>query len=265
MAPQKIGITLFGLSLLAVALLFGVCGKKGFKSLFSLGLTIIALMSIIVPLIANGYNPAWVTFIASLPIIVLIIYLTEGFTVLSNISIIAIILNFFIVSLLTYFSISFAGFTGVISDAASVVGGEIGINLQSLLIAGIMLGTLGAIIEMVVTQVATVIEFIEASPQADKKYIYKQSYSVGVAHLGSIINTLFLIYAGILLPLLIVSIGSPNLLHEIIDYEPLSSEIVRVLTGTIGLIIAMPTSTSMAIFWLKRKNQKISGRHHDET
>lgn len=256
MAPQKIGITLFGLSVLALALLFFVCGKKGFKSLFSLGLTIIVLMSVIIPLIANGYNPAWVTFIAAIPITILIIYLTEGFTVLSNISIIAIILNFSIVSLLTYLSISFAGFTGVISDAASVVGGEAGINLQSLLIAGIMLGTLGAIIEMVVTQVATVMELIEASPQADKKYIYKQSYNVGVAHLGSIINTLFLIYAGILLPLLIVSIGSPNLLHEIVDYEPLSSEIVRALTGTIGLIIAMPTSTSLAIFWLKRKRNE---------
>ncbi|HEY5220942.1 MAG TPA: YibE/F family protein [Candidatus Paceibacterota bacterium] len=255
MTPQKIGITLFGLSVLAIALLFGVGGKKGFKSLISLALTIIILMSVIIPLIANGYDPAWVTFIAAIPITVLIIYLTEGFTVLSNISIVAILFNFSLVSLLAYFSISFAGFTGVISDAASVVGGEVGINLQSLLIAGIMLGTLGAIIEMVVTQVATVIEFIEASPHADKKYIYKQSYNVGVAHLGSIINTLFLIYAGILLPLLIVSIGSPNPLSEIIGYEPLSSEIVRTLAGTIGLIIAMPTSTFLAIFWLKRKHE----------
>jgi uncharacterized membrane protein len=263
MTPQKIGITLFGLSIIAVALLFGVCGKKGFKSLFSLGLTIIILMSVIIPLIANGYDPALVTFIASIPLTILIVYLTEGLTVLSNISIVAILLNFSIVSGLTYFSISFAGFTGVISDAASVVGGEAGINLQSLLVAGIMLGALGAIIEMVVTQVATVIEFIDASPRADKKYIYKQSYSVGVAHLGSIINTLFLIYVGVLFPLLIVSIGSPNLLHEIIDYEPLSSEIVRALAGTIGLIIAMPTSTTLAIFWLKRKARKVSGRHDE--
>ncbi len=249
-------LIIFLLLFLFIVLLFAVCGKKGFRSLLSLGITIAILIAVVVPLIVNGYDPVLVIFIASIPIAFLIIYLTEGFNALSHLSFILTVINFFIISLLIYVSISLSNFKGFISEMSVTVGGQLGINLPKLFIAAIMIGTLGALIEMVVTQVGTVMEFIKANPNAGKKQIYKQSYSVGAIHLGSIINTLFLIYAGVLLPTLIVFSGSENYVSSILNYEPISSEIIRMIVGTIGLIIAMPTSTFLSVTWLKRNIKK---------
>jgi uncharacterized membrane protein len=246
-------LIIFGLLFLALILLFIVCGRKGLRSLFSLGVTIVILTFAVIPLIIKGYDPVLVSFVAAIPITILIIYITEGFNTLSHLSIVLSIVNFFVITLLVNFAVLVAHFTGIVSDVSGVVGGEMGINLPKLLIAGIMFGTLGVLIEMVVTQVATVSEFTKANPTSDKKQIYKQAYGVGVTHLSSIINTLFLIYAGILLPLLIVFASDKNFIHDALNYEPLSNEIVRTLIGTIGLIIAMPTSTALATWWLKRK------------
>ena len=249
----NIELTVISLVTLFIVLLFFVCGKKGLRSLLSLGITIAILVMIIVPLIIQKYNPVLVIFISSAPITFLIIYLTEGFNTLAHLSFFLTIGNFFIISILTNFSVVASKFTGIVSDTAATIGSQAGINLPELLVAAIMLGTLGALIEMVVTQVGTVTEFIKANPGADKSQIYKQSYNVGVIHLGSIINTLFLIYAGVLLPTLIIFSGTQNYIYEMINYEPISSEIVRIIIGTIGLIIAMPTSTFLAVRWLKRK------------
>ena len=246
----------FLLAILFLVLLFIVCGKKGFRSLLSLALTMVVLIWVITPLIVRGYNPEVVTLLVALPILIMIIYLTEGFTVLSHLSVVATALNFLLTSSLIHFSVAQAHLTGLVSDDASFLG-LTGVNLQQLLIAGIMLGTLGIITEMVVTQVATVVEFVQASPDASRTQIYRQAYTVGIAHLGSIINTLFLVYAGVSFPLLIIYAGGNSSLNSALNYEPLVGEIIRTLAGTIGLIVAMPTSTLLAAWWLAGKKKSI--------
>ncbi len=249
-------LTIFLLTAVFIVLLFIVSGRKGFKLILSLLLTMGALIWAVVPLIVSGHNPELVVLFVGVPILVCIVYLTEGFTVLSHLSVISIILNFLFVSLLIYASVSVAHLTGITSTDDSFLG-LAGINLRQLLVAGIMLGTLGILTEMVVTQVATVMEFAAASPKADNWDIYRKSYTVGIAHLGSIINTLFLVYAGVSFPLLIVYAGDGSLFSAL-NYEPLASEIIRTLAGTIGLIIAMPTSTLLATWWLKLRQRQIT-------
>ena len=251
----QISATILVLSLLLIILLFKICGKKAAMYLISLGLAVLVIALFILPLISRGYDPILITLIASIPIAVLIIYCAEGFTLLSNISIIVTIFTFAITALLSYLSVYFSHFTGIVSDTAAVVGSRDGVDLQKLLSAGIMLSALGAIIEMVITQVATVIRFEAMNPEMDRKQIYKQSNSVGIAHLGAIISTLFLLYAGVSLPLLIIFSGPGISVVNVLGYEPLSTEIVRILTGMIGLVIAMPISTGLAIWWVKSKNK----------
>jgi uncharacterized membrane protein len=249
--------TVFLLAIFFLISLFIVCGKKGFRLFASLALTIIALIWIMTPLIVHGYNPELIVLIVGLPICAIVVYLTEGFCTLSHISVVAIILNFLFASALAYGAVALAGLTGLVSTDASFLG-LVGINLQQLLVAGIMLGTLGILTEMVVTQVATVIEFYRAKPQVLRAELYRQSYSVGIAHLGSIVNTLFLVYAGVSFPLLIIYIGGHASLSSALNYEPLVSEIIRMLAGTIALIIAMPNATALAVWWCTKKSAKQS-------
>ena len=257
---SQISATILVLFFILIFLLFKVCGRKAAMYLASLGLAILVILFFILPLISHGYNPIAITFLASIPIIILMIYCAEGFTLLSNISIIVTVLSFSITALLIYISVYFAHFTGIVSDTAAIVGGESKINLQNLLTAGIMLSALGGIVEMVITQVATVIRFVSLNPELSAKQIYKQSNEVGVSHLGAITSTLFLLYAGVSLPLLMI-LSVPGIsAGNILGYEPLSSEVVRMLTGIIGLIIAMPVSTGFAVWWLKRKTLRIQKR-----
>src|SRR6185369_3206562 len=160
----QIELTIFLLLLISIISLLAVSGKKGLLSILSLAITILMLIWVVIPLIDNGYNPVLVTFISALPVLSLIIYCNEGFTTLSHLSIISTIFCFFIVSILIDFSVWLAHFTGIVSDLSATVGGQMGINLPGILTAGIMIGTLGALIEMITTQVATVIELRHANP-----------------------------------------------------------------------------------------------------
>ncbi len=210
------------LSAALLALVFSVCGKKALRLLCSLLLTIAVLIWGVTPLIVHGYSPELVVILLGLPLLACIVYLTEGFTALSHLSIVGVAINFLCISLLVHVAVLAAHFTGATSTDDSFLG-LAGINLQQLLSAGIMLGTLGILTEMVVTQVATVLELMQASPEADSKQLFKNAYSVGIAHLGSIINTLFLVYAGVSFPLLIVYAGGGSSLYDALNYEPLVS------------------------------------------
>lgn len=249
------GFVILLLCVCMLILLFAVCGTKGFRSIVSFALTIFILLLAVIPLIAKGYNPILVISLCALPLIALIVYLTEGFGTVSHISIVAICFNFVITSVLSYWAVRLAGLTGLVSDESSSVG-TTGIHLPALLTAGIMLGVLGVLTEMVVTQAATAMEFAEADPKISMKTLFAQTYSVGVAHLGSIINTLFLVYAGISLPILILFFGGNSSLSNALNYEPLATEIIRTLIGTVGLIISMPTATALAAWWIVRVQPK---------
>jgi uncharacterized membrane protein len=240
--------TIFILSIAFFAATFFVCGKKGLRLFLSLALTLGLLIWVITPLIVSGRDPEIVVFFTGLAIVSCIIYLTEGWTKLSHISIAVVAIDFIIISALIHFTVSLSGLTGITSTDTSFLG-LTGVDLESLLGAGIMLGTLGILTEMVVTQVATVIGFIESDRPGADADIYKKSYTIGIAHLGSIINTLFLVYAGVSFPLLIIYVGAGSSLHAALNYEPLASEAIRMLDGTIGLIIAMPIATFSTIRW----------------
>jgi uncharacterized membrane protein len=239
------------LLVLLVVLIFLVYGKKGYRPILSLLATVAILTSIVIPLIIHGYDPVLVMGLAAIPITFLVIYLTEGLSMLSFVSIVLTLMNFFIISMLTYISIYISNLTGFDDEISSSISGTFNTNMPRLFIAIVMLGTLGVLIEMVVTQVGTVVELIKASPNADRKEIYRQSYKIGTIHLGSIINTLFLIYAGALFSVIVYFEGVPPLM-SMFQIEPVSAEIIKILIGTIGLIVAMPTSTFFAVKWLKK-------------
>ncbi len=239
---------------LCLLLIFVVCRKKGFFSVLSLLATIIILLQFSIPFIIKGYNPILITFISAIGMVILIVYLTEGFHYASHVSIAAIIVSFSVTSFLTWACINAMGLTGLVSEETAYVVqyGVSSANLQNLLIAGIMIGTLGILTEMVVTQVSVVAELLE-SGISEHKILFTKAYNLGVTHLGSMINTLFLIYAGVSLPMLIIIIAGQATLANMLHSQLLVSDLISTLTGVIGLIICMPIATGLATWWLGKK------------
>jgi uncharacterized membrane protein len=113
--------------------------------------------------------------------------------------------------------------------------------------------------DITVSQAAIVQELFNDEEKPQKKKVYKQAMNVGRDHISSMVNTLVLAYAGASLPLLLIFIDNPHSFSEIINYEFLAEEIIRTLVGSIGLILAVPITTLIAVNWIRKsKNDKLA-------
>lgn len=236
-----------------------IVGKfKGLRSIISLFLTFVVIIKYIIPQILSGADPILATIIGSFLILLIIIYVTEGFQKLSHISIVSIFFSLLITVFISWFFVGLAKLTGVFSEDISYlanIGGSV-INFRGLLLAGIIIGTLGVLDDVVIAQVATTEEIDKANPVLSRTELLKRSYKVGVSHIASMTNTLFLAYAGVSFPLLILFLSGKSAFlswTQIINNEAIATEIVRTLSGSIGLILAVPISTLIATWWYKRK------------
>ena len=97
-----------------------------------------------------------------------------------------------------------------------------------------------------------ILQWIKSGEKTNKIKIYKQAMNVGRDHISSMVNTLVLAYAGASMPLLLIFVDNPHPLGEIINYEFLAEEIIRTMVGSIGLILAVPITTAIAVNWIKK-------------
>jgi uncharacterized membrane protein len=133
----------------------------------------------------------------------------------------------------------------------SVVKGNV--DMRGLLLAGIIIGAIGALEEVTVTQAVTVAELSQSSMSRGE--LYRAASRVGRAHIGSAIHTIILAYAGASLPLLLLlSLGGRDL-GELLTSEFIAQEIVRSAVGTVGLVAAVPITTALAVLVADRRRR----------
>ncbi len=123
--------------------------------------------------------------------------------------------------------------------------------MKGLLLSGIIIGSLGILDDITIAQAGVVSELIKNEKKVNKIKVYEQAMNVGRDHISSMINTLILAYAGASMPLLLIFVDNPHPWGEIINYEFLAEEIIRTLVGSIGLILAVPITTAIAVNWIR--------------
>jgi uncharacterized membrane protein len=228
---------------------------KGVKALISLFFSIFIIIKWIIPQILAGTNPLLVIIIGAILILLFIIYFTEGWNKKSHLAIISISITLLLTGVIAILFNNLAKLTGLANEEAMILVGltETAINFQGLLLAGIILGTLGVLDDVVISQISAVDEIKKVNSTLSAKQLYKSSINIGKSHLSSMINTLFLAYAGVSLPLLILfSIKSGPWLSwaHIVNHEIIATEIIRTLIGSIGLLLAVPIATFLAVRFL---------------
>ncbi|GII32880.1 hypothetical protein Pmi06nite_63220 [Planotetraspora mira] len=154
---------------------------------------------------------------------------------------------------------------GVTDDSSFLLDMSYSINTQGLLLAGIIIGALGVLDDVTVTQAVTVEELAVANPGYTFRQLYRAAGRVGRAHIASVINTIILAYSGAALPLLLLfSIGDQDL-GDVLRNPVLAQEIVRAVVGTLGLIAAVPITTALAALAATRRtppsDPSVSARH----
>ncbi|GAA4449958.1 YibE/F family protein [Phytohabitans houttuyneae] len=246
-----------GLWVLVVAFALAVVAfgrLRGLAALGGLAITFGVLLFFIVPAILDGRSPLLVAVVGSTAIMLSVLYLTHGFTVPTTVAVLGTLASLTLTGLLAAAATAALHLTGVGTEETNFLTiAYSDVNMQGLLLAGILIGSLGVLDDVAVTQAVTVSELAHANPALSATRLYRAAARVGRAHITSVINTLVLAYAGASLPLLILLAAGNARLGESLTSQMLSQEIVRSVVGTMGLIAAVPITTALAAFAATRK------------
>lgn len=247
---------LFWLAVLFVVAVVAVSAGKGLRALLGLVISFAGIMGIAIPLIFRGWSPLWVGVCTAGAVFVILVYLSEGINQKSNLAVVSAVVCLVLTAVLASLFTHWSRLTGMAQEETMfLIGlGKKSIDFSGLFLAGIMIGTLGVLDDMILGQIEAVSQIKAANPSLSPERVAVLAMHVGRTHIGAMVNTLFLAYAGASLPLLLLfSVKQPPFLtfSQVVNNETVASEIVRTLVGSIGLALAMPIATYLAAYRLK--------------
>jgi len=234
-------------SLLALAALVIVAfGRwRGLTSLIGLAVSFAVLLVFILPAILSGESPLLVAVVGSAAIMFAVLYLTHGPSVTTSVAILGTLGSLVLTGLLGALFTGLTQLTGVGSDESALLSIlQSSVDMRGLLLAGIIIGSLGVLDDVTVTQATAVAEL--APTATSRVELYRAATRVGRAHVASAVNTIVLAYAGASLPLLLLVIFGNSDVSDLLTSEFLAQEIVRSAVGTIGLVASVPLTTALA-------------------
>ena len=232
---------------LAFAAIVVLLGRlRGLAALAGLALSVTVLLAYIVPAILSGRSPEMVALTGGVLIAVIALYLAHGIRPMTHVAAIGTLLSLGLTVVLAAIVTSLADFSGLVSEEAGFLMIIGDFDLRGLLLAGIVLGALGALDDVTVTQASAVWEVAAANQGLDHHQLFAAGLRVGRDHVASSVNTLLLAYAGAAMPLMLLFGLSGQRLGIVANSEVVAVEIVRTLVGSVGLVAAVPITTWLA-------------------
>ncbi len=229
---------------------------KGVMSLVALVLSFTVLIGFIVPFIVKGYSPLIVTLIGSFLIAVIGMLISHGFTRRTMVAVISTLATLAIAIGLSVLFVELVQLFGAGSEETAYLKLDptLHINLKGLLLSGIIIGTLGVLDDVTMTQVASVDELVKANNTLSRSELYRRGLSIGKEHIASVVNTLVLAYAGASMPLfLLFTRESTQPLWATLNSEFIAQEFVMTFIGSVALVLGVPISTYLAAKYLSKK------------
>ena len=235
------------LALLCAIAVVVVGGWQGVRALIALGLTAVVILKILLPLMISGVPPVPLAVLTASGVTVVTILMTEGWRRSSLAAILGTTGALAITGLLAAITTAMLGFTYTAgSDLAFLAtSGGGGLDLRGILLAAILLGAVGVLDDVTVTQ-AVLVEELTGKGQLRGAALVRSAMTIGRSHIGATVNTLFLAYVGVGLPLLIVLMVSAQPSAAVLNDELIATEIVRTLIGSVGIVTAIPLTTFIA-------------------
>ncbi|HEU5127854.1 MAG TPA: YibE/F family protein [Glycomyces sp.] len=229
---------------------------KGLRSLVSLGLTFAVVLLFVVPAVLDGRSPMAVAIVGSAAIMLVSLYLAHGWNRTTTVAVLGTLASLVLTGVLAQGAVHLAHLNGVLDEETTSLAMQYPIDMSGLLLAGILIGALGVIDDVTVSQAATVDEVAKANPKWGRKRLFRSGMRVGRDHLTSVVNTLVLAYAGASLPLLVLIAAAARPLGQVLTSQTIATEIVRSVVGTLGLIAAVPITTWLAATLARREPPK---------
>lgn len=231
-----------------------VAGFRGAASLLGMAVSFLVIQFYILPQILAGAEPVRAAVSGTVLIIPIAFYLSHGLNKKTSAAVIATVISLIITGFLAKYFVEQSRLTGFAAEEAGFLQhlSQGKINIKNLLLAGIIIGILGVLDDITISQSAIVFQLKKTDSRLKPLELFKKAMDVGRDHISSMVNTLILVYTGASLPLLLLFINNPHPFAEIINYEIIADEIVRTLTASIGLILAVPITTIIAILMAEK-------------
>lgn len=248
-------VELLVLALLFVILLLWFSGTQGARALLSLGVSISAIIFLLVPALLNGWNPALASLAIASIILAAVLFGTHGIKPRIIIAFAGTYSAVLVTCLIAYVFTDAMRLSGLSSDEAVFLNFATSgsLDFAGLLLGSIIIGILGILDDVSITQASVVQELKAANASLSLEELYKRAIRVGRDHVGSLVNTLALAYVGASLPLVLLFARAESSLTLTLNQEILAVEITRIIIGSIGLILAVPFTTLIAAWYFSRQ------------
>jgi uncharacterized membrane protein len=238
----------------AFALLVVVTGRlRGLRALVGLGASLAIILFFIVPAILDGRSPLAVAIVGALAVMLATIPLTHGLGAKTVAACLGTAASLGVIAGLASAAVGFAHLSGFTSEEAVFLRvSRSDLSLEGLLLAGMVIGALGVLDDLTVTQASTVLALRRANPALGTRGLFRSALVVGHDHIAATVNTLVLAYAGAALPVLLIFSLSETSFSDAVNSEVVAAEVVAMLVGSIGLIVAVPITTFLAALLASR-------------
>ena len=232
---------------LFVAVVLAFARWRGALSLAGLGVSLVLVLVFVVPAILDGKEPLLVAVVGSLAIALITIPLAHGWGPKSIAALLGSAASLILTALLALLFTNLTNLTGLASEEAIFLQiGNADVSLQGLLLAGMVIGALGVLDDVTISQASTVLALRRANASLRFRQLFGRALSVGRDHVSATVNTLVLAYVGAALPILLLFSAADLGVSDAANLEVVAKEIVATLVGSIGLIAAVPVTTALA-------------------
>jgi uncharacterized membrane protein len=255
---RRLPVTLLIVGFVLCIILFG--GWYGVRSLLALSFSLVVLVYVLVPGLLAGWDPLRTCFFVAAGVLAAAIFITHGVRRESYIAYGGTMIAVLITLMLAQGAVHWSSLSGFAADESVYlnINSRGTIDLIGLLIGGIVIGVLGVLDDVAITQVSVVRELLGSAQHESRARIFVRAMRVGREHVGAVVNTLALAYAGASLPLMLLMSTAPMSGRALFNMELLGTEIVRTVVGSFGIVLTVPIVTYLAVRFLPREAGGIS-------
>jgi len=231
-----------------------ISGWKGVRGLIGMAISIAVILFFIIPNILAGKDPILISVSGAFFLLTATLYLVYGWTLKTHAAVLGTLLSLILTALLASYFVNLTRLTGYGSeDALFLMQQSAGaINMQGIVLGGMLIGALGVLDDLVITQASVVFELFGLNPELSVRNLYRRAMRVGQDHVAATVNTLVLAYAGAALPMFLLFSISGAQVSYLLNLEYIAEEVVRTMVGSLGLIAAVPLTTYLSCLVAKR-------------
>ncbi|MFJ4028018.1 YibE/F family protein [Paenarthrobacter sp. NPDC089989] len=245
------------LAVLYAVVVIAVARWRGFRALLGLVGAYAVLVSFILPGLVEGKPPLLLALVGSTVIMIGVLYFAHGFSARTSTALLGTIFGLGITALLAAWATDAANLAGVGNhDAATLINMSDKISISGIILCGLIISGLGVLNDVTITQSSAVWELYELAPDTSARKLFTSAMRIGRDHIASTVYTIAFAYAGAALPILIIVMLYDRPLAEALTSAELSEEVIRTLVGSIGLVLAIPVTTFIAVLVVKATGLK---------